>query len=219
LGGPGRLVGSYRNITIYNTPPPTQGFTVIEMFNLLEPHELHRKTFLGPDHIHLLVQAKQIAHNDRDNLLADPDHADVLVEPLISKTYAKRRAGLIDPAAALPWDKVPSYGSLSGDTVYVVAVNGDGNAASLIQSLYGAFGSCIVAGTTGLLLHNRGAYFSLDPQHPNRLESGKMPLHTLIAYRSIVFSNPRLHLSRRGTDSVIANVRMRTFAPISQGQW
>ncbi len=175
------LVGQYRDVTIYNTPPPTQGFTVIEMLNLLEPHRLHRKRLLGPDHIHLMVQAKQIAYNDRDSVLADPDFADVPVHRLISKQYAKQRARLIDPKLALRWDKVPSCGSLTGDTVYVAAVDRDGNAASLIQSLYGAFGATVVAGRTGVVLQNRGAYFSLEPQHPNRLEPGKIPLHTLIA--------------------------------------
>ena len=72
----------------------------------------------------------------------------------------------MDPRAALPWDKVPSYGSLAGDTVYVAAVDRDGNAVSLIQSLYGVFGSCVVAGSTGVMLQNRGAYFSLDPRIP-----------------------------------------------------
>ncbi len=175
------LVGQYRGVTLYNTPPPTQGFTVLEMLNLVEPHELHKKEFLGPDHIHLLVQAKQIAYNDRDLLLADPAFVDVDVETLISKQYARKRAALMDPRAALPWDKVPSYGSLAGDTVYIAATDRDGNAASLIQSLYGVFGSCVVAGSTGVMLQNRGAYFSLDPRHPNRLEPGKIPLHTLIA--------------------------------------
>jgi gamma-glutamyltranspeptidase len=168
-------------VTIYNTPPPTQGFTVIEMLNLLEPRKLHQKRFLGPDHIHLLVQAKQIAYHDRDRLLADLGYADVPIERMISKEYAKKRSRMIDAKAALPWDKVPSFGSLHGDTVYVAAVDRDGNAASLIQSVYGLFGSGIVAGNTGVVLQNRGAYFSLDPDHPNRLEPGKVPLHTLIA--------------------------------------
>ena len=175
------LAGRYRDVTIFNTPPPTQGFTVIEMLNLVEPHELHRKDFLGADHVHLLVQAKQIAYHDRDLLLADPSFADVPVERLISKQYAGERGRLIDVRSALKWDTVPSFGSLAGDTVYIAAVDRDGNAASLIQSLYGAFGSCVVAGSTGVILQNRGAYFSLDPAHPNRLEPGKIPLHTLIA--------------------------------------
>jgi gamma-glutamyltranspeptidase len=175
------LVGQYRDITIYNTPPPTQGFTVIEMLNLLEPKGLGGKRFLGPDHIHLLIQAKQIAYNDRDALLADPAFADVPIDMLISKEYARKRARLINPSKALAWDAVPSFGSLSGDTVYLAVVDREGNAVSLIQSLYGLFGSAVVAGRTGVVLQNRGAYFSLDPDHPNRLEPGKIPLHTLIA--------------------------------------
>ncbi|MET3838084.1 gamma-glutamyltransferase [Bradyrhizobium sp. OAE829] len=175
------LTGRYRDVTIFNTPPPTQGFTVIEMLNLLEPLEPHRMDLLGPDLLHLMVQAKQIAYHDRDLVLADPAFADVPVETLISEDYARKRGRLIDPARALKWDEVPSFGSLAGDTVYIAAVDRDGNAASLIQSLYGGFGSCVVAGATGVVLQNRGAYFSLDPNHPNRLEPRKIPLHTLIA--------------------------------------
>jgi len=175
------ISGSYRGVTLYQTPAPTQGFTVLQMLNLIEPLELHRKEFLGPDHAHLLVQAKQIAYHDRDRWLADPRFAEVPMDRLISKGYADERRALIDPARALPWDRIPSYGSLKGDTVYIAAVDGEGNAASLIQSLYGVFGSAVVAGNTGVVLQNRGAYFSLDPLHANRLEPGKTPLHTLIA--------------------------------------
>lgn len=175
------LVGTYRDVTIYNTPPPTQGLCVLEMLNLIEPFEPHQMALLGPDRVHLLVQAKQIAYHDRDHVLADPAFADVPVDRLISKQHARERGRLIDMRSALGWDQVPSYGSLKGDTVYVAAVDRDGNAASLIQSLYGVFGSCTVAGSTGVVMQNRSAYFSLNPAHPNRLEPGKIPLHTLIA--------------------------------------
>jgi gamma-glutamyltranspeptidase/glutathione hydrolase len=175
------LVGYYRDVAIYNTPPPTQGFTVLEMLNLLEPHRLQVMEPLGPDRVHLQVQAKQIAYHDRDRLLADPRFADVPVARLISRDHARERGALIDRSTALRWDQVPSYGSLAGDTVYLAVVDREGNAVSLIQSLYGAFGSCLVAGSTGVVLQNRSAYFSLDPDHPNRLEPGKIPLHTLIA--------------------------------------
>jgi gamma-glutamyltranspeptidase len=171
--------GSYRGVTLYETPAPTQGFTVLEMLNLIEPLKLG--SFLGPDHVHLLVQAKQLAYHDRDRWLADPRFAEVPIERLISKAYADQKRALIDPRRALPWDKVPSYGSLTGDTVYVAAVDAHGNAASLIFSLYGIFGSCVTSAETGVVLQNRAAYFSLDPKHPNRLEPGKVPLHTLIA--------------------------------------
>jgi gamma-glutamyltranspeptidase/glutathione hydrolase len=175
------LIGRYRDVTIFNTPPPTQGFAVIEMLNLLERFDPQAMDLLGPDRLHLLVQAKQIAYHDRDLLLADPAFAKIPIEALISKAYAARRSGLMDLKSALRWDQVPSFGSLSGDTVYIAAVDGDGNAASLIQSLYGAFGSCVTAGSTGVILQNRSAYFSLDPAHPNCLVPGKIPLHTLIA--------------------------------------
>ena len=182
--------GSYRGVTIYETPAPTQGFTVLEMLNLLEPLELAKREFLGPDHVHLLVQAKQIAYNDRDRSLGDPRFVEVPIEKLISKSYADQRRRLLDPARALPWDKVPSAGSLVGDTVYVAAVDAAGNAASLIFSLYGVFGACVTSEATGVVLQNRAAYFSLDPAHPNRLEPGKVPLHTLIA--SLAFRDDRL---------------------------
>jgi gamma-glutamyltranspeptidase/glutathione hydrolase len=184
------LSGTYRGVTVYETPPPTQGFTVLEMLNLVEPWDLGRLGYLGPDHVHLLVQAKMIAFHDRDRMLADPEFADVPVERLVSRAYADARRPLIEPAQALAWDGVPAAGSLAGDTVYVAAVDAAGNAASLIMSLYGIFGSGVVAGRTGVVLQNRGAYFSLDPAHPNRLEPGKRPLHTLIA--SLAFRGDRL---------------------------
>jgi gamma-glutamyltranspeptidase/glutathione hydrolase len=175
------LVGTYRGITIYETPAPTQGFAVLEMLNLLEPLGMKDKTFLGPDYVHLMVQAKQLAYHDRDRYLADPRFADVPMQRLVSKAYADERRGLMDPARAVPWDKIPSYGSLSGDTVYIAAVDKEGNAASLIHSIYGGFGAAVVGGRTGVVLQNRSAYFSLDPKNPNHVEPGKTPLHTLIA--------------------------------------
>ena len=184
------LSGTYRGVTIYETPPPTQGLAVLEMLNLLEPYDLGAMEYLGPDHVHLLVQAKMLAFHDRDRLLADPDFAKVPVDRLLSRAYADERRRLIDPARALPWDGVPTSASLAGDTVYVCAVDAEGNAASLIQSLYGIYGSGVVAGSTGVVLQNRGAYFSLDPAHPNRLEPGKVPFHTLIA--SLAFRGDRL---------------------------
>jgi gamma-glutamyltranspeptidase/glutathione hydrolase len=175
---------------MYQTPPPTQGFTVLEMFNLIEPYDVGTWEFLGPDHVHFLAQAKQIAYHDRDALLADPRFANVPLERLLSAGYAEDRRRLMDPDKALPWHQVPSSGSLAGDTVHVAVVDGEGNAVSLTHSLYGVFGSGVVAGDTGIVLQNRGVYFSLDPHHPNRLEPGKQPLHTLIA--SLAFDGDRL---------------------------
>jgi gamma-glutamyltranspeptidase/glutathione hydrolase len=184
------IKGTYRDVTIYETPPPTQGFAVLEMLNLLEPFELHTRRFLDPDTVHLMVQAKQLAYHDRDRYIGDPRFTEVPTARLISKAYADARRGLMDPGQALPWDRIPSWGSLSGDTVYVAAVDREGNAASLIHSVYGSFGASVVAGRTGVVLQNRSAYFSLDPASPNRVEPGKTPLHTLIA--SLAYRNDRL---------------------------
>ncbi len=184
------IQATYRGVTIHETPPPSQGVSVLQALRLLEPWEIGALPFLGPDHVHLLVQAKQIAFHDRDRLVADPEFSPVPVERLLSRAYADERRVLMDRERALPWDRVPSSGSLAGDTVYVAAVDADGTAVSLIQSLYFVFGSGVVAGRTGVVLQNRGAYFSLDPAHPNRLEPGKRPLHTLIA--SLAFKDGRL---------------------------
>jgi gamma-glutamyltranspeptidase/glutathione hydrolase len=184
------ISSTYHGVTIHETPPPSQGVSVLQALRLLEPCGIGSLPYLGPDHVHLLVQAKQIAFHDRDRFLADPDFAPVPVERLLSEAYADDRRRLIDPARALPWDRVPSTGSLAGDTVYVAVVDAEGNAVSLIQSLYFGFGSGVVAGRTGVVLQNRGAYFSLDPTHPNRLEPGKRPLHTLIASLAIKDGRP-----------------------------
>jgi len=184
------ISATYRGVTIHETPPPSQGVSVLQALRLLEPWELGALPFLGPDHVHLLVQAKQIAFHDRDRFIADPDFVKVPVARLVSKAYADERRHLVDPARALPWDRLPSYGSLEGDTVSVCAVDAAGNAVSLIHSVYGIYGSGLVAGTTGVVLQNRSAYFSLDPAHPNRLEPGKVPLHTLIA--SLAFKGDAL---------------------------
>lgn len=184
------LMGTYRDVTIFETPAPTQGFSVLEMLNLVEPFELHKKPYLGADAAHLMVQAKQIAYHDRDRYLADPLFSNVPIDKLVSKAYANERRAMMDPARALPWDKIPSHGSLAGDTVFIAAVDAQGNAVALINSLYGVFGSCVVAGSTGVVLQNRSAYFSLDPAHPNCVAPGKTPLHTLIA--SLAFRDQKL---------------------------
>jgi len=183
------LAATYRGVTLYEPPPPTQGVITLLMLNMLEGDDIGALPYLGPDHVHLLVEAKKIAFADRNRHIADPAFVKVHVERLLDRAYARERRGLIRQDRATAWDEIPA-GSLEGDTVYVAAVDREGNAVSLDQSLYFFFGSGVVAGRTGVLLHNRGAYFSLDPTHPNRLEPGKRPFHTLIA--SLAFRGERL---------------------------
>ncbi|HEV8307267.1 MAG TPA: gamma-glutamyltransferase, partial [Methylomirabilota bacterium] len=183
------LRGTYRGVTLYETPPPTQGFAALLMLGIVADDDLARLGSQSADYVHLLVEAKKVAFADRNRYLADPDAASVPTARLTDPAYARQRRTLIRADRAQAWDQVPA-GSLAGDTVYLAAVDGEGNAVSLIQSLYFGFGSGVVAGRTGVLLQNRGAYFSLEPAHPNALAPGKQPAHTLMA--SLAFEGDRL---------------------------
>ena len=180
----------YRDVTIYQTPPPTQGLCVLQMLRILEGFDVAGWPLLSADAVHHLVQAKQLAYHDRDRHLADPSFAPVPVAALLSDERIAAQRALIDPKRALPWDAVPSFGSLRGDTVWMGVVDERGNAVSLVQSLYGVFGSGEMVPDTGIVLQNRSAYFSLDEGHPNCLAPGKKPMHTLIA--SMAFRNNKL---------------------------
>jgi len=126
-----------------------------------------------------LIEATKLAFADRNRYIADPSFAKVPVTQLLSKEYAARRRALIDPNKALD-SPPPGDINLGSDTTYLTVVDKDGNAVSFINSLFDAFGSGIVAGDTCIVLQNRGSAFSLSPDHPNRLEPGKRPFHTII---------------------------------------
>jgi gamma-glutamyltranspeptidase/glutathione hydrolase len=165
---------------VFELPPNGQGLAVLQMLNMLEGFELGSLTWGGAEHLHLLIEAKKLAFEDRAKFYADPGFAAVPVERLVSKAYAAARRALIDPKRAAP---APTHGDAragAGDTVYLATADADGNMVSLIQSNYSQFGSGIAVEGGGFVLHNRGGLFSLDPQHPNALAPRKRPLHTII---------------------------------------
>lgn len=169
----------YRGYTVFELPPNGQGVVALEMLNILEGYELSQMTHNGPDHIHLLVEAKKAAFQDRDRWIADPDMEDVPVGWLISKEHAQEiRAQIRQDRASRPEDLGPY--PKGSETVYVTAVDKDGNAASFISSIFMHFGSGVVADGTGIVLQNRGCAFRLDPDHPNCIGPGKRPMHTII---------------------------------------
>lgn len=131
------------------------------------------------EHLHLFIEAKKLAFEDRAVYYADMEFADVPVEWLISKEYARERVQLIDRKKAAP--KVAA-GRIAGssDTVYLTAADKDGNMVSLIQSIYHGWGSKYVPDQLGFALQNRGQLFSLNPKDRNRLEPHKRPFHTII---------------------------------------
>jgi gamma-glutamyltranspeptidase/glutathione hydrolase len=169
---------NYRGYDVWELPPNGQGIAVLQMLNLLEPYDLKG---LGPqsaEALHLLIEAKKLAYEDRATYYADPEFSKVPVARLISKPYAAIRGKLIDPARANPH---PEPGApAEADTIYMTVVDRDFNAISLIQSNFIGFGSYHVPGNLGFPLQNRGCLFALDPHHANRLEPRKRPFHTII---------------------------------------
>lgn len=176
------LSTSYRGLTVYETRPPSQGFIVLEMLNLLEPDDLAAMGFGSAAAIHRMVEAKKLAFADRWALMGDPRYVDAPTEQLISKQYAAERRRALDPARAQVRVPAGMPRGVAADTTYLCVVDGEGNAASFIHTLYAGFGSGVVAPGTGLVLTNRGRAFVLDESHPNRLEPGKRTMHTLNCY-------------------------------------
>jgi gamma-glutamyltranspeptidase / glutathione hydrolase len=172
----------YRGFELVEMPPNTQGFVALEILNILEGYDLAAMGHNSAEYLHTLVEAKRIAFADRAAYLADPrDVPQRLLDTLISKEYAAARRGEIDPRRAAAHPAPHAFdGRDLGDTVYLAAADGEGNAISFINSLFGSFGSGLVVPGTGMVLHNRGAGFTLQRNHPNRLAPGKRPLHTLV---------------------------------------
>ncbi|MET0486860.1 MAG: gamma-glutamyltransferase, partial [Candidatus Rokuibacteriota bacterium] len=184
----------YREGEAVSLPPPTQGFAALAILALLEGFDV--ASLDDTDHVHLAVEATKLALEDRDRYLADPTVVDVPVARCLDPDRVARRRALISRRAARPVDGRPA----DGDTIAIVTADAAGNAVSMIQSLYHEFGSGVVAGDTGVLLQNRGAYFSLDPRHPNHLAPRKRTAHTLIPSMYLVGGRPRLVYGTMGGD-------------------
>jgi gamma-glutamyltranspeptidase / glutathione hydrolase len=169
----------YRGYTVYELPPNGQGLAALEMLNVLEGYDIADLKQNGPDCLHLLIEAKKAAFSDRDTYITDPEFEKIPLEQLLSKEYAgKIRARIsMDHAKAPP---PPLSHSRSSNTVYLTAVDKDRNAVSFISSIFQPFGSGVVVDGTGIILQNRGKSFSLNPDHFNRLEPHKRPMHTII---------------------------------------
>ena len=192
----------YRGREVAQLPPNGQGLGVLLMLNLLENFDLAAMDLGGVEHTHLLVEAKKLAYADLHAHVGDPDGhplrtgGGVPLSELLDKGYARERSRLIDPrraASLVGAGEIPTgTGRAGSDTVYLAVVDGDGNAASFINSLFAPFGAAIVGGDTGILLHNRGAGFTLAPGHPNEYQPGKRPFHTIIP--GMVLNSGRLEL-------------------------
>jgi oxamate amidohydrolase len=159
--------------TVYNAPPPTQGLASLIILALFE--RLRVRTPEGFDHVHGLVEATKRAFRVRDRVITDPDRLPAPPERFLERAFLDAEAAKIDPRKAARWPAEPG----GGDTIWMGAADGEGRAVSYIQSLYWEFGSGCVLPATGVLMQNRGASFSLDPNALNALAPGRLPFHTL----------------------------------------
>lgn len=171
---------------VHAIPPNSQGFVALQQLAMLESFDLASMQHNSADYLHTLIEVKKLAFADRDRWNADPTFAAPPLERLLDREYLRARAALVGEQAA---DSVASgFGERvrteqaagDGDTVYLMAVDADGNAVSWIQSLFSTFGSKLVEPETGIVLQNRGAGFTLDEDHPNVVAPGKRPFHTLM---------------------------------------
>lgn len=170
------ITTTYRGLTACQHPPNSQGFVHLMLLNVLEQFDLSKIPDTSPDYTHLIVEACKHIFEDRDRYLTDPAHCDIPLDQLLSKEYAKEIAGRIRMNHVAEDLREP----MGQDTTCTVVVDKDGNAVSIIQSIYHEFGSAFVAGESGVLLQNRGSSFALDDNHVNCLEGGKLCFHTLM---------------------------------------
>ena len=183
------LRGDYLGHTFIVMPPNTQGVAQLALMEMAKSHPIESLGYNTAEYLHTLIELKKIAFADRDRWIADPELAQVPVTRLLDTDYLRQRASLVDSDRAAE-SVAPGFGDEifskadkdrndAGDTVYLTAVDQWGNAVSWIQSNFAGFGSGLLDAETGILLHNRGALFSLQPGHPNEVAPGKRPYHTL----------------------------------------
>ncbi len=190
----------YRGYTVWELPPNGQGIAALEMLNILEGYDLRRMGQNSVEYLHLLIEAKKLAFEDRAKFYADMAFAKVPVKGLISKPYGQQQRSRIDPNRAIRLGEPGDPRAFQGDTVYLTVVDKDRNCVSLIQSNFYGFGSEIVPGDLGFVLQNRGCLFALDDDHLNRLEPHKRPFHTIIPAMVTKDGRPWLSFGVMGGD-------------------
>ncbi|MFD2617255.1 gamma-glutamyltransferase [Terrilactibacillus laevilacticus] len=187
------ISATYRDYTMYQVPPNSQGFIGLLVLNILENYDFGKIKHGSFEYYHLLVEAIKKGIHERNQVLTDPEFFDIPLDRLLSKTFAKELASSIDVNS----NEVQSP-SMGSDTAYAAVVDKEGNAVSFIQSLYFEYGSGVVAGNTGIIMQNRGSFFSLDPEHVNTLEPNKRTFHTLMPAMACKDGKPRILYGTQG---------------------
>ncbi len=171
---------NYRGYDVYELPPNGQGIAALQMLNILEGFDLKRMGFNSPDALHVMIEAKKLAFEDRAKFYADPDFSKIPLAGLLSKKYAADRRALIKMERAAKTYDAGNPALQDGDTIYLTTADAEGNMVSLIQSNYRGMGSGIVVPGLGFGFQNRGEMFTLEPGHANDYAPAKRPFHTII---------------------------------------
>ena len=171
---------NYRGYDIWELPPNGQGIAALQMLNILEQFNIRSMGFGSAEYLHVLIEAKKLAYEDRAKFYADPDFNTLPVEYLISKEYANKRKDLIDLKRASQSVPAGEIEMETGNTIYLTVADSEGNMISLIQSTYWEFGSGLVHPNLGFAFQNRGEMFKLDEEHYNSYAPHKRPFHTII---------------------------------------
>jgi len=173
------ISSNYRGYDVWECPPNGQGIAALIALNIVENIDLVNSEIEPVLQLHYKIEAMKIAFQDALWYVADPEKVDIPIQELLSKSYAKKRFNEIKEDSACREYKRGNFNQ-HGDTVYVSVIDGNGNACSLINSLYQGFGTGLVVPETGIALQNRGALFSTNRDHPNFLEPNKRPYNTII---------------------------------------
>ena len=171
---------NYRGYDVFELPPNGQGIAALQMLNILEGFDLHAMGFQSADALHVMIEAKKLAFEDRAKFYADPDFAKVPVKGLLSKDYAAERRKLIRMDRAARRYDAGNPALQQGDTIYLTTADAEGNMVSLIQSNYRGMGSGIVVPELGFGFQDRGEMFVMETNHANVYAPGKRPFHTII---------------------------------------
>jgi gamma-glutamyltranspeptidase len=171
------ISSAYHDLRVVGFPPNSQGIALLMQLNVAELLDVRSLKYNSADYIHTLVEIKKRVFADRDRFITDPTTSEIPLDRMLSRDHAREIARSVN--AAVDQAPPPGVRNGNGDTVFLCVVDRHGNAVALIQSLYSSFGSGRMVPGTGIVLHNRGALFSLDPRHVNVIAPGKRTYHTL----------------------------------------
>ena len=172
---------NYRGYDVFELPPNGQGIAALQMLNILEGYDLRGMGWNSPEALHVMIEAKKLAFEDRAKFYGDPEFSDFPLDWLLSKEYAAERRALIDLNRAASRVDAGNPALQQGATIYLTTVDSEGNMVSLIQSNYRGMGSGVMVPGQGFGFQDRGEMFVFDPRdHANVYAPGKRPFHTII---------------------------------------